>query len=1448
MYLIDSFESYESVAGMQRRWDRQLQPANISLLNPGVRLTGSAVTYLGTSTHRTFKRLHMGFHFKVVQHHGGASNLSFLHVCFGDPNGSLTNSQNQVGLGVNSSLQVLAFRGDNISGLGGTTLETSSPVLTLGQLHYLEFDLLVDHTGGSLELRVDGTTFLSQSGIDTSDETRDDWNHVQLAAGNVGGNFNIFEFYNLYIEPTLPAAAATFRGEHYVKHLSATGDSAVAFVPQSGSDNYAMVPSPNSAPTTAYVKTSTTGDEDLYTHEQMAEEVDSIAAVQVKTVQLVDSSTGRKALQPRISVGGTRHPEADARLALTTMHEWWSVFQNAPSGSDWTRDAVNSSLIGFGVLPWVKGWNFRSTTPGTDPAHCTYAIAADIYPTTRNGVTFGWDTTAATHTNGGGFGDIRIGGGRAGVNNDGTRRTWLVDLPSAGWYQVRANFGQQGGLVTQNQQYFEIYDGSTLVATLDNTDGTGAREYSDTGTPLTEPCFGQLSPAEEVASESYPRWINFSGTQLKIRLGTPTNVDVAEQSEIAHLEIMSLEPGGAATAAPEMRVSSVSMEVLYAPGQSEVEFDSAEDGSTIGLSWREIYHKDGSGNLATYVDAPVDLNDDEDYYGGYKGPRIKAWGDIIRALSDYRGEYEASETNWIETDTDRRTRGWLGNLTQKNVLNKQVIIRMIDDASRRLELRPRILFRGIIRGFKPKGPLLWEWRAQDFLASLLGSANLQKQIPQEAITRAQFAAAPPEAIGKPVPIIYGEVADGVSSTLPPVINGVASEGFGKDGGIYPILGFGNLTADCSAPSNVTVTAGAGGSGSLPLTYNNQWGAMVTAVDASGNETDASPFHSFVDYGGTRGGFTGSPVPFDTIDGTQAIDVAWTAATGSVSKYRVYFGYWYYGFRPARYVEVTAPTTSVSILTENDGSPILNNQFWYYTVSAVVADGETAMATPEAFGGVFYRRPIRMDWDAVSGATAYIVRRRGAGGTWDREWTVPGTQTYFDDDLLDTGVTYIEGAPAPSGAVPVTYVGLENDAFGFPWYAFLVCGHQVKSIDAVFQNGTKIDSAIYGITLLVPGQTGYGTYFTSHTGSPQYQTVNGRIYTKIYARGPIADDAVNNGKPFTINVKGRCDALDGEMISALALIYKDFVINFGFQDSGGAHLTAPTWPLDLDGTELAQVDEASFDALKTVHDGRLEGGYPGGIVFGAEGEFVNLREAIARMNLSNDCNSGQNRNSQFFVTALDNTIAVLDAAREYTQVHDIVKDTFDIESQSDIIENNVVYSYKRRYAKIEGKGDWDAEEQEATDEAAIEDLGEERRSKTLELWGVRSGSVASDIANRRLLYFKDPPNEVQLLTNLRGLSSELGDVIKVSHTDGLSTTGWTNRPLRIIRHVTNPQNYSVKFVAVDVERLFAGTFTLGDETALAATWGSAATADRLYGYLCDEVTGLFGDGSAGKRLR
>jgi hypothetical protein len=113
------------------------------------------------------------------------------------------------------------------------------------------------------------------------------------------------------------------------------------------------------------------------------------------------------------------------------------------------------------------------------------------------------------------------------------------------------------------------------------------------------------------------------------------------------------------------------------------------------------------------------------------------------------------------------------------------------------------------------------------------------------------------------------------------------------------------------------------------------------------------------------------------------------------------------------------------------------------------------------------------------------------------------------------------------------------------------------------------------------------------------------------------------------------------------------------------------------------------------------------------------------------------------------------------------------------------------------------------------LGETRTSPTLELELVRDANWATDIAQQRL-DLRSPSNgraEATFSVRLtKGYNIELGDLVKVTHFQGIGSTGWTNRRCQVRRHEVDLDRFTVTLTVRDIDDLL-----LAAPVAPAATW-------------------------------
>jgi hypothetical protein len=310
-----------------------------------------------------------------------------------------------------------------------------------------------------------------------------------------------------------------------------------------------------------------------------------------------------------------------------------------------------------------------------------------------------------------------------------------------------------------------------------------------------------------------------------------------------------------------------------------------------------------------------------------------------------------------------------------------------------------------------------------------------------------------------------------------------------------------------------------------------------------------------------------------------------------------------------------------------------------------------------------------------------------------------------------------------------------------------------------------------------------------------------------AASNAATPAITTG--LTLNLEGLETVGDGSgtLITSTLAQYRHWLTQFAFQDwAAGAWLDAPIFPADPspeDADILHMIDAGSFTLAETIAAARVTGGYVGAGVVGDGSAPLAIRDLITRWNQSCDVDSGFSRKTQFFVSMENDDPGQLVGSpgpAEYTQERDIFAGSFQIEDQDTELFTVRPYAYQLRDAD----GVW-AVEGEARDDAAIAAmLNEERVAQRLELHFVREATVAADIVARALARSATMPRRVTWRTGLGGLSTELGDVILVTHADGIGLNGWTQYPLRVREHEINPDTFEVEIVATDQRHIFGGS--------------------------------------------
>lgn len=670
----------------------------------------------------------------------------------------------------------------------------------------------------------------------------------------------------------------------------------------------------------------------------------------------------------------------------------------------------------------------------------------------------------------------------------------------------------------------------------------------------------------------------------------------------------------------------------------------------IGLTWVELTDKAG----VLHVSSKVALPDPATYYGGYKEDRVLRWGTISRGLSDRDGQIEGVTFQWTESDTDRVNRALMGTAPTKYLADRLVSARMIDDDSRRLQLTPRTVFKGVVSDYRPLSPLHFEFSARDWMFSRFSPDSGDAQVPVRTITTADFPGASAKytaadggevevgAAGLPVPIIYGRISDYH-------LNGSDDDGDGQCPGIY------------------------------------------VGVENKGG-TD---YHAWLLHGA-----------------------------------------------------------------------------------------------------------------AVQGVYA----------------------------------VYLENGDGGLGTVPAST--------------------NIGDLAAVAATGTPDDWLIPGIN-----------------GQPKFEDRNGNRYAVVYGKvgNTQADTAAGlvepatRGVPIAFDVAGIEDVGDGSgaLITDLFDQYLHILQNWILDTyASGAWLATPVFD---DEPGVAMIDEDSIATAKALAIAR-NGGIVGDFIIGwtsqtgsgarLGGDFISVRDLLARLNVSAGCDSAFNRRCQYFVSLIDDDATELEDAVPLTDISDIHKGSFEITPDLKAHFNVVPYRHTQDYFGRDPAG-WrsvETGELEKTDTFSIDNYGKRKVSPVLNLYMIRGTNRASDYTGyaqgtiaaedlvlRYLQFHRDPPNVVKLTTGLGGLNIELGQILLLDEFQGLSETGWEGHPVRVQRHVADPDQDQVTLECLDMRPILADAFILGDDDVLPDDWLDADEDERVYGYQCDEDTDRFTDGELGKRL-
>lgn len=233
---------------------------------------------------------------------------------------------------------------------GVTELGRSTPsIINFKRWQWIEFKVVCDNTVGSYELKVDGTSVLSASGVDT--QIGGTAYHDQVSfTGVTISTVKTPRFDDLFIMDSTGSDYNDFVGQRRIVPISPDGDTAtVNWTVSGGANHWELVDDLNDPDDdTNYVEDTISTNQDRWTYEALTT-FDSIDSLCLLTdVRVTDANTFD--LTTVVKSGGTEYTTNAGTISSTSYAVIDRLMTTDPDTSNsWTQSGINSVEMGVEV-------------------------------------------------------------------------------------------------------------------------------------------------------------------------------------------------------------------------------------------------------------------------------------------------------------------------------------------------------------------------------------------------------------------------------------------------------------------------------------------------------------------------------------------------------------------------------------------------------------------------------------------------------------------------------------------------------------------------------------------------------------------------------------------------------------------------------------------------------------------------------------------------------------------------------------------------------------------------------------------------------------------------------------------------------------------------------------------------------------------------------------------
>lgn len=334
MLFFDGFELAQPTSAS--KWDAA---ANINYRTGAGRWAGNSIDFASTNTlsncQKNLSNLQTTYCGLAIKTESAPSGERVIF-------GWVDNTTVQVSVTIGADMKVRVYRGTPSTNLLGTSTEVLS--LGSGFWHYLEVKVTVDGSVGAVQVKLDGASIITLTGVNTQATANAYATKFVLGGDTVGTGWGAQGFIDdFYLNDT------GFLGECRIDGLVPTGaGNSTQWTPSTGSNWQNVDDANNPNNDTDFNSSSTVGQIDSFATSNLPSAVGTVHGVMMEMWARKDD-VGTRQVAQLLRMGGVDYP-LTTNTMLSTYSIFYEVLTQDPSPAAWTIASVNAMEVGYKMI------------------------------------------------------------------------------------------------------------------------------------------------------------------------------------------------------------------------------------------------------------------------------------------------------------------------------------------------------------------------------------------------------------------------------------------------------------------------------------------------------------------------------------------------------------------------------------------------------------------------------------------------------------------------------------------------------------------------------------------------------------------------------------------------------------------------------------------------------------------------------------------------------------------------------------------------------------------------------------------------------------------------------------------------------------------------------------------------------------------------------------------